>query len=157
MLKRLGTLGVIVAVVALGVGLVGPAAGSGGDGRNGHHRTIKVLSINTEEDLVDVGMPDFSLGDEFVFASKLMRGGKQVGHTGVVCTITSVAREESQCVGTAWFRKGQITIQGLVTEEPEVFALPITGGSGAFKGAEGQLVVRQVSDTEELLIFRLND
>lgn len=157
MVKRLGMLGVVVAIVALGVGLVGPASGAGGDDRNGHHRTITVLSINTEEEFIDVGTPDFSLGDAFIFSSKLMKDGRQVGHTGVVCTITSVATEESQCVGTAWFGKGQITIQGLLAGEPETFSFPITGGSGAFNGAEGVLVVRELSETKELLTFRLSD
>ncbi len=83
--------------------------------------------------------------------------GKKVGHTGVVCTITSTAREESQCVGTASLRRGQITIQGLLAGEPEVFEFPITGGTGAYEGAEGTLVVRELSDTKELLTFFLSD
>ena len=77
-----------------------------------------------------------------------MRHGHRVGHTGVVCTITSVDHEESQCVGTAWFRGGQITIQGLLWGEPETFVFPVTGGSGAFEGAEGVLHVRELSDTK---------
>ncbi|MET0523598.1 MAG: hypothetical protein ABWZ91_02285 [Nocardioides sp.] len=117
---------------------------------------MRVLSTNTEETLVDVGEPDFSLGDQFIFTSELTKHGKLVGHTGVVCTITSVEREESQCVGTAAFHKGQITIQGLVAGEPEEFEFPITGGTGAFEGAGGTLVVKELSDTEELLTFYLD-
>lgn len=158
MLKRLGATGAALALVALAGGAVAPATGSGsghGDD-NGRHK-IRVLSTNTEEAFVDVGEPDFSLGDAFIFTSDLTKHGRSVGHTGVVCTITSVAREESQCVGTAWLRKGQITIQGLVAGEPEVFAFPITGGTGAYEGAEGTLVVKELSDTEELLTFYLSD
>ena len=156
MFKRLGISGAVVAVMALAAGAVGPAVGSGDAHDNARHRTIRVVSINTEEAFVDVGEPDFSLGDAFVFRSKLIRHGHQVGHTGVVCTITSAAHEESQCVGTARFRAGQITIQGLLAGEPETFEFPVTGGSGAFEGAEGVLRVRELSQTRERLTFHLS-
>jgi hypothetical protein len=158
MLKRIGITGALLAVAALAVGSVGPATGQGGADRHGDgSQTVQVLSTNTEEAFVDVGKTDFSLGDSFVFTSKLTKHGHKVGHTGVVCTITSTAREESQCVGTASLRRGQITIQGLLAGEPEVFDFPITGGTGAYEGAEGTLVVREISDTKELLTFHLND
>lgn len=158
MLKRLGVMGAAVAVAALAVGSVGPATGQGKTDRGGDSgQTVRVVSINTEEAFVDVGEPDFSLGDSFIFTSKLTKHGKKVGHTGVVCTITSTAREESQCVGTARFRKGQITIQGLLAGEPDVFGFPITGGTGAYEGAEGTLVVRELSATRELLTFKLSN
>jgi hypothetical protein len=157
MLKRLGVTGAVVAVAALAVGSVGPATGDGGTNHGDGRHTIRVLSINTEEAFVDVGEDDFSLGDSFIFTSRLTKHGKQVGHTGVVCTITSTAREESQCVGTARLRGGQITIQGLLAGEPATFEFPITGGSGAYEGAEGTLVVRELPGNRELLTFHLSD
>ena len=157
LVKRLGATGLAVAIAALSVGSVAPATGHGGGHDHGSHgHTVRVLSTNTEESFVDVGEPDLSLGDSFVFTSTLTQHGKEVGHTGVVCTITSVDREESQCVGTARLRGGQITIQGLLAGEPEVFEFPITGGSGVYEGAEGTLVVKELSDTEELLTFHLS-
>jgi hypothetical protein len=156
MIRRVVTTGAVLGVVALTAGSVGTATGQGGGGHHDHGDKLRVLSTNTEEAFVDVGEADFSLGDEFVFTSELTKYGKLVGHTGVVCTITSVEREESQCVGTASFYKGQITIQGLLAGEPEEFGFAITGGTGAFEGAEGTLVVRELSDTEELLTFYLD-
>lgn len=158
MLKRVGIIGSLAAVAMLVVSSAVPATGHGG-GHGGNSDKIRVLSTNTEEEFVDVGAPDFSLGDAFIFTSDLTKRGRLVGHTGVVCTITSTAREESQCVGTASFRRGQITIQGLVAGEPDVFEFPITGGSGDYEGAEGTLVVREIPDTDptqELLTFYLN-
>jgi hypothetical protein len=156
--SRFAATAAVLGVLAVTAGSVGPATGNGNGGHgngNGGDR-VRVHSTNTEEAFVDVGEPDFSLGDEFVFTSDLTKHGTSVGHTGVVCTITSVEREESQCVGTAWFRKGQITIQGLLAGEPERFEFPITGGTGAFEGASGTLVVKTLSDTEELLTFYLD-
>jgi hypothetical protein len=154
MLKRLAIMGALIGVAGLAAGSVAPATGHGD---SDSHDTIKVVSINTEETLIDAGEPDFSLGDSFVFTSDLVKHHQTVGHTGVECTITSVEREESQCLGTAWFRHGQITIQGLVAGEPEEFSFAITGGTGAFEGAEGTLVVREIDDEKELLTFHLED
>jgi hypothetical protein len=156
MLKRLGVVGAAVAVAALAVGSVGPATGSGG-ADHGHDRDkIKVVSTITEEAEVDVGKRGFSLGDMFVFTAKLTKHHKKVGHAGVVCTITSVKKQEAQCLGTAKFRHGQITVQGLVGDD-EVFELAITGGTGAFEGAGGTLVVKEISDEKELLTFYIID
>jgi len=155
MLKRLGVTGAVVAVAALAAGSVGPAAGTGDD--HGGRHTIRVISHNTEEAFVDVGKKGFSLGDEFVFTSRLTHHGRKVGHTGVVCTITSVKREESQCVGSAKLGRGEITIQGLMADSPRVFSFAITGGTGAFEGAEGTLVVRELRHNRELLSFHLSD
>jgi Allene oxide cyclase barrel like domain len=163
MLTRLAATGAALGVVALTAGSMGPATGHGGGDRHGHHGdVIRVLSTNTEESFLDLGDTGPSLGDEFVFTSDLTKHGASVGHTGVVCTVTSVAREETQCVGTAWFDKhGQIAIQGLVAGEPEVFSFPITGGTGAFESTGGTLVVKELSDddddvTRELLTFFLD-
>jgi hypothetical protein len=116
-----------------------------------------VVEITTEQEFLDLGAEGFSLGDEFVFSAKLLKGGDQVGHSGVVCTLTSLEREESQCQATAWFQDGQITAQGLVAGEPETIVLPITGGSGKYEGAEGEAHGRRLSGTKEIITFHLSD
>jgi nucleoside-diphosphate-sugar epimerase len=95
--------------------------------------------------------------DQVVFSSKYVKGGDEVGHDSVVCTITSLKRQEAQCVATAWFPGGQITAQALISFAEEPPAVPITGGSGKYTGAEGEIHVRTVSDTKEILTFRLED
>jgi hypothetical protein len=86
-----------------------------------------------------------------------IKGGEEVGHDGVVCTIVSLEREEANCVATAWFSDGQITAQALVSfvEDPPVVS--ITGGSGKDKGAEGEIHIRPVLETKEILIYRLEN
>jgi hypothetical protein len=135
--------------------VVSSALGASGDDDEG--RTIRVVSITTEESFVDVGDEDFSLGDQFVFSANLLQGGTQVGRGGVVCTLVSVDQERSQCVATADLRGGQIAVQGLLTGEPDKFVFPITGGSGKYEGADGEIHVSQVSATKEILTFHLSD
>ena len=105
---------------------------------------------------VDAGAKGPSLGDEIVFSNKLVQGTKQVGHEGAVCTTVSLKRQEAQSIATFSFGGGQITAQALVslgTSAP--YAVSITGGSGEYEGAEGEVQVRPVSATEGILTLEL--
>jgi hypothetical protein len=93
-----------------------------------------------------------------VFTTQLLKGDTEVGHQGVVCTVTSVARNEAQCNATYSLRGGQITAQALVIlGNPAPYATAITGGSGKYQGAEGEVRVQPVSDTRGILTFHLKN
>ena len=153
--KRLGLLGAGIAVMALVVGAVSPAVGSSSQGSastssgQADQQTIRVTAVFTEFDpSIDVGAPGFSLGDVVVFSGNLLRNGEQVGRIGVVCTFVSTAnvdRVEAQCPTTSILPGGQITTQGTIVNRSLNFTLPITGGSGRYQGAGGQVVSRDVS------------
>jgi hypothetical protein len=149
--KRLGIAAAVIAVMALVVGAVNPALGSSsqGAGSTGGGQTIRVIAVFTEFDPnIDVGAPGFSLGDEVVFSGNLLRSGEQVGRIGVVCTFVSTAnaaKVEAQCPTTSILPGGQITTQGTIVNRSLNFTLPITGGSGRYLGASGQVVSRDVS------------
>lgn len=154
--KRIGVLGAIIAVAALVVSVVTPAWGSSGN--NPQHQAIRVTAIVTELNLVAVSSKGPSLGDEIVFSEKLLQGGHQVGHQGGVCTTVSLQRQEAQCVATYSFGGGQITAQGLITlGSLAPYVAPITGGSGEYEGAAGEVHVTGVSNTEGILTFDLQD
>ena len=142
--------------MALVVGAAIPAMGSSGQasaltssGHTDKQQTIRVLAVFTEFDpSIDVGAPGFSLGDVVVFSGNLLRNGEQVGRIGVVCTFVSTAnaeRVEAQCPTTSILAGGQITTQGTIVNRSLNFTLPITGGSGRYQGAGGQVVSRDVS------------
>ena len=155
MLRKLSVLACVVAIAAFALATLVPSAGASGT------RWLRVSSYTTEESFVDVGPPNESLGDQIVFATRLMRFGKQVGNLGVVCTITSLRTQAVQCNATArffnWFQGGgEISVQGLLLGEPNTFTLPVTGGSGGFVGASGQVHVQQVNPSLEVLTFELH-
>jgi Allene oxide cyclase barrel like domain len=165
MVKRFGVLGMVTALLALLVGAVSPAFGSSSGGSaskstgdaTGH--TIRVIAVFQETAEIDVGAPGFSLGDEVVFAGDLRQAGERVGRVGVVCTFTSAADPsmvQAQCPATADLPGGQITLQGLVTNR-DLRVLPITGGSGRYQGAEGEMFARFLSQTKAVLTFHLED
>jgi hypothetical protein len=83
-----------------------------------------------------------------VFSGDLLRNGERVGRIGVVCTFVSTQnadRVEAQCPTTSILPGGQITTQGTIVNRSLNFTLPITGGSGRYEGAGGQVVSRDVS------------
>jgi hypothetical protein len=93
-----------------------------------------------------------------VFTSQLLKGDTEVGHQGGVCTVTSVARQEAQCIATYALRGGQITGQALIRlGDPAPYAGAITGGPGKYHGAEGEVRVQPVSGTRGILTFHLKD
>jgi hypothetical protein len=83
-----------------------------------------------------------ALGDQIVFTTQLLKGDTEVGHQGGICTVTSVARAEAQCVATYSLPGGQITGQALIRlGDPAPYAVAITGGSGKYEGVEGEVRV----------------
>jgi hypothetical protein len=119
-----------------------------------HTDDVKVLhlrGVQVESQFVDVAPkgPEPSLGDSFVLSENLLRDGHKVGISGVVCTFVRLQHPPSavECVITARLGSDQLTVQGLSFDQPRnVFA--ITGGTGRWRNAGGQVVVRDVSETE---------
>jgi hypothetical protein len=148
-----------VALVALAVGVVGPALGSSRNDEK--RRTLRFVAVNTESNFIDLGEQGDTLGDYFVFRHKLLRRGEQVGHVSGQCTIVSVAGAESepQCVVTASLRGGQITSQVLIGPHGATGDIlqAITGGSGRYTGAEGDILIQGVTDSKEIWTFHLED
>ena len=149
--KRLGVAGTAIALVALAVGAISPAWGSSSD--KDKQTTFTVEALTTEQSFEGT-----ALGDQIVFTSQLLKGDTEVGHQGGVCTVTSVERGEAQCIATYVFRGGQITGQALIRlGDPAPYAGAITGGSGKYEGAEGEVRVQPVSGTRGILTFHLTD
>ena len=86
-----------------------------------------------------------------------------MGRVGLACTFVSVqnpSRVEAQCPGTATLPGGQITVQGVIVNKSLNFTLPITGGSGQYDQAQGEMVGRDVSTPTQPqveLTFRLEN
>jgi hypothetical protein len=128
-----------------------------------HTDDVKVLhlrGVQVESQLVDVAPkgPEPSLGDSFVLSENLLRDGHKVGISGVVCTFVRLQHPPSavECVITARLGSDQLTVQGLSFDQPRnVFA--ITGGTGRWRNAGGQVVVRDVSETESDITLFISD
>jgi hypothetical protein len=137
----------VVAVLALAVlAAAAPAAGGG----KGKGKTLRLTAVQKQQQFIDLAPTGPSLGDQLVFSDTVYRDRREVGTDGVVCSITQVVPPYTvatyQCVATIRLRDGQITVQGLNEfqgqGDPGPFKLAITGGTGAYRGASGEEVVR---------------
>jgi hypothetical protein len=149
----------VLAVVALGLLAAGPAVASGKSSK----KVLRVVAVEKQSEDIDLGTTGPSLGDEFVFSERLFIRGRQVGESGVVCVVTQAMPPYNvltfHCVGTLDLPRGQITLQGLIEVQGEddmgPFRLAITGGTGAYRCACGEAVVRGVSDTRSVYRLRI--
>jgi hypothetical protein len=103
-----------------------------------------------------------SQGDEFAFRSKLFdtsTSKKQIGSSGGSCVFLLATRHKSNatCTRVTFLPEGKITVVGGVWFRPvnQRFTLPIVGGTRAYDGAEGTLVIQQHSGGHNDLTFNL--
>lgn len=158
MRTRLRTCAAAVAILAIAVFSFGPAVASA---QAKGKQTLRILATEDQSDFLDLGSTGPSLGDQLVFSETLSQRGEDVGTGGVVCTIVAAqppyATLTFHCVATLSLERGQITLQGLVEfqgeDDPGPWTVAITGGTGRYRGASGQAVVRDVSDT--ITVYRL--
>lgn len=153
----------VAAIVTLGaLVLSSGTAVADGKGKDKHKgETLRLVATELQSEFLDLGTPGPSLGDEIVFSEVLFHRGREVGTSGGVCVATEVVPPYTSitfhCVATLSLRRGQITLQGLVEimgeDDPGPFTVAITGGTGAFRGAGGEAVIRFVSETRA--IYRL--
>jgi hypothetical protein len=151
----------VLAVIALGVLVSGTGvANAHGDSK----RTLTLVATELQSEFIDLGTSGPSLGDELVFSEALFLRGREVGMSGGVCTVTHAVAPYDvltfHCVGTLSLRRGQITLQGLIEvqgeDDPGPFTVAITGGTGAFRGAGGEALVRAVTPTRTIYKLRFD-
>jgi hypothetical protein len=146
-LPALGALGVLLAVA--GATAAG-AASEPGSKNEGKGRVIHLTTKQVHQGFVDHGATGFSVDDVIVFSNDLYRNGEKVGTDAGSCT---VARIESggattlHCAGTNSLPGGQVSVQG-VAAPGEPFELAVTGGTGRYRNASGQVFGENTTPTE---------
>jgi hypothetical protein len=120
------------------------------------HLTARVVE-NQAVDVAPEGEAP-SLGDYFVASENLFRDGRRVGFGTVICTFARLEHPPSavQCQITGRLGSDQLTLQGVSFDQPtNVFA--ITGGTGRWRNAGGQAVVRDISESEQRVTLFISD
>ncbi|MDA3642643.1 hypothetical protein LZ318_39035 [Saccharopolyspora indica] len=113
----------------------------------------QVIELDVGNDqfvLTDVGEHGLSLGDEYVFSDVLYRNGQRVGYDGGSCQVTHVDGERitTNCTLSLQLPDGQLTAQAVWvrgTDGP----MAVTGGTGAYRNARGELHVTDVQTPNE--------
>jgi hypothetical protein len=147
-------LGSLLAIGALAFAASAYASGSdAGVGRHGHDRTIKLVEASAvaKPAFVDLGAPGPSPGDLVVVKDGVTRpDGGAAGDLRQVCTLVEVGTNpltsSYECSGSIVLPEGTIIIQGpFVPAAPEQLQA-VTGGTGEFRIAQGDAVVRAEDD-----------
>jgi hypothetical protein len=117
---------------------------------------LTVLEVDNpkHDTFVDVGASGESPGDYFLFENKLMTpdGSRQVGRDSGRCTL---GIGTFSCDATAKiFGKGKIVVSGALFSENDN-RIAITGGTGAYRTAHGQLVIDDLGNGNTVLAFHV--
>ena len=104
---------------------------------------------------IDQGAPGPSIGDRLVYSAAIFdTNGQRIGRDAADCIIVRVdpseppARQQVvQCSISVELPDGQITVQGLAQGTENYFA--ITGGTGAYRTARGEVLARDVVPLQE--------
>lgn len=124
-----------------------------------HTETIHVHEASIGAQPIDLAPTGASYGDELVGANTLSSGKTVVGADSFVCTTVSADGKSLQCAAIYQLKQGRITALGYATIKgtnplfDEQFA--ITGGTGAYQGARGQVRVVQTSEQAAELYLHL--
>ena len=147
----------IVAAAVAALTLISLSPASAHKSSNDHVFTITTKTI--DETPLDVTKPP-KLGDTNVITEDVYRYGKKVGTSDLQCTLVRLDLPKhffaAQCFNTTVLPDGQITAQGYVTSneiEKVPFKQAITGGTGAYVGAKGELTVDEAGDGPAHLTF----
>ena len=140
-----------IPIVALALSAAGASAHDNG---NTFELTGKVVAPPAN---IDLGVPGPSVGDQQIISMDVFKGDKRVGESHVVCT--SVRAGIVQCDNVTNLPGGQIVATGLVTdaqEEQSPFTQAITGGTGFYRNAHGQLTVSEAGPEPATLTFQIS-
>jgi allene oxide cyclase-like protein len=131
---------------------------------DGDQRLV-LISRNATETEIDNPPAGESQGDEIAITSPLFRAGKSVGRFDAHIVITELNVQEGvfafQVTFTSTLPEGQIVSTGVgaFTEESgdDSFSAAITGGTGRFDDAGGDVQVQFISEDAVRFVYDLED
>jgi allene oxide cyclase len=146
---------VVLAVIgAFAIAIPAVAASQSGAGG----RAFTVVERAETDAVIDLGAAGDSIGDLLAFGNPIFDR----------TNTNEVGRDEGQCIrtnpGLSWecswttiLANGAITVQGPFTDDGKDSQLAITGGSGAYRNARGQMTLhwRNAGGTEFDFIFQV--
>jgi hypothetical protein len=146
------TIGAALAVAALA--LAGTAsADTAATSHGSHDRTIRLVEAHKDlqPTFVDTGKPGPSVGDLVVARDEVLReDGSQAGTFRQTCTLTDLVgnpfTSTYECAGSIALKDGTITMEGPFTPSAPQNTAAITGGTGRYATARGEITVSAEAD-----------
>lgn len=153
--RAAGAVLIVAALAFAGTAQAGsPAKGHG-------PRTIHLTeeTAQLQPTFVDTGKPGPSVGDIVVVRDGVLAAdGSRAGTFNQVCTLVQVIgsplTSAYECTGSIALENGTITMQGPFVPSLAEQSAAITGGTGAYQKARGQIVAR--AEADELIVQLAN-
>jgi len=121
-------------------------------------RTIKLVARPVRREVYSNGEAQTNLGDRSVFTHALFLDDQEVGFDGGACTVVRLDEDAYYilCNVSMMLPDGTISFQTFVEEKfpPPPFYASITGGTGAYAGARGEMHIDPASpDTHYYTLY----
>ena len=121
-------------------------------------KVIKLVARPVRREVFKNGDADVNLGDRSVFTHDLYLDEERVGFDGGLCTVVRIdgAAYYIMCNVSMFLSDGTIAFQTFVEETfpPPPFYAAVTGGTGAYKDARGEMHIDPASpDTHYYTIY----
>lgn len=152
MRRRIITIGAAFAILVIAAGSVAAS-----DRREGG-RSFTVVERAETDTVIDLGTPGDGMGDQLVFGNPVFdrTNTKATGRDEGVCFRTNPGLSW-ECTWTTILDHGSLTVQGPFYDDGRDSKLAITGGTGIYRNARGQMTLhsRNQAGTEFDFIFRV--
>ena len=107
-------------------------------------QVVKLVAMPLVREVFKNGEAEVNLGDRSVFTHQILRDGEPVGFDGGICTVVRIEEDGGYyilCNVSLTLDEGTLTFQTFIKEvfPPPPFYAAITGGTGAFFGARGEM------------------
>jgi hypothetical protein len=143
----------VAAVAVTGGALAAPPGWAGAAGGHGANRTIELREASPQPTLkvVDISDPGLSAGDHVVMTDGVVHAdGSPAGSMTQVCTVVvpgaSLFASRFDCSGSFELDNGEIIVQGPFVPADAASTLAVTGGTGEFAAARGQVILGTEDD-----------
>jgi hypothetical protein len=156
MRKTILTLAGAAAAATLISGAVLAAAGTTAASAQGQAITLKATRVS----LACIPVPGQKMtgkevpGDQCLFSERLTRNGARYGHGAVHCAVVTL--NDLVCTAAWMLPRGQIAVAGdggSTTGTRKI--IPVAGGTGAYDGARGEVVITNTSGSTSTVVFHL--
>ena len=141
---------VLITVPVTSRGLISPALAAG------KPRVLTVVEHALSDTVADIGAAGDSLGDVLAFGNPIFdaSNAQEIGRDQGYCIRTNVG-EAWECNWTVLLAQGSVVVEGPFYDDLRDSQLAITGGSGAFRGAQGEMTLhaRNPAGTEFDFIY----
>lgn len=137
--------------------LGGVAIASSAPAGSGPSRTLLFDAIFTDQRTAG---PDANHAGHEQLASGVLRDsvGRPVGRFAFTCTWTRILAGGDaleRCTGSGRTADGRLAVAGPARESETTHSWKLTGESGAYRGAHGTVLVREISDRESLITLTI--